>query len=75
MVVDASNAEQIDQTSRELAAVMQDLGKCPILILANKIDVPGALTASEVAAKMDLYNLMGDRVWGILVIHHHSSDN
>merc|ERR1712086_201178 len=65
-VVDSSDRERIgiSKQSFEMMASESDLVGVPIAVLANKQDVPGAMSPEEVAAELGLPNIM-DRPWAI----------
>jgi GTPase SAR1 family protein len=56
LVVDSSNRMDIPKVQFELRSLLvnQDLLKAPLLILANKQDVKGALVPAELAKELDL---------------------
>eukprot|EP00429_Kryptoperidinium_foliaceum_P020733 CAMPEP_0176048436 /NCGR_PEP_ID=MMETSP0120_2-20121206/24061_1 /TAXON_ID=160619 /ORGANISM="Kryptoperidinium foliaceum, Strain CCMP 1326" /LENGTH=181 /DNA_ID=CAMNT_0017381855 /DNA_START=44 /DNA_END=589 /DNA_ORIENTATION=+ len=63
-VVDSSDRERTDEASEELAALLSadELRDAPLLVLANKQDLPGAMTSQEVADKLGL-NSLRQRQW------------
>eukprot|EP00612_Vaucheria_litorea_P002532 CAMPEP_0171457476 /NCGR_PEP_ID=MMETSP0945-20130129/3547_1 /TAXON_ID=109269 /ORGANISM="Vaucheria litorea, Strain CCMP2940" /LENGTH=205 /DNA_ID=CAMNT_0011983107 /DNA_START=93 /DNA_END=707 /DNA_ORIENTATION=+ len=63
-VVDAADPERFSEAKKELenALNMQDLTGCrSFLILANKQDIPGAVSAEQLAKTMDLENLFASK--------------
>ena len=59
-VVDASDAERLDDARAALHSVLQhhDMAGVPVLLFANKQDVEGALAPREVAARLGLPALL-----------------
>lgn len=59
-VVDAQDRERFQQSSQEFQKVISDdllpRGDLPILIFANKQDLPGAAAAEEISEKLGLLN-------------------
>ncbi|XP_055857419.1 ADP-ribosylation factor 2-like [Episyrphus balteatus] len=57
-VVDSSDRQRIDRAESELSAVLEsdELRDVKVLVLANKQDLPNALTPSELANKMQMHN-------------------
>nr|QXF29049.1 Arl8 [Gefionella okellyi] len=55
-VVDAADQEKIESSKKELIELLQkpSLGGIPLLVLANKRDLPGALQAEELVGAMEL---------------------
>ena len=41
----------------------QSLGRVPLIVLANKQDLPGALSPAQLSLRLDLRGACGDRVW------------
>ncbi|CAG9569484.1 unnamed protein product [Danaus chrysippus] len=65
-VVDCSDHVRLEETSQELAELLQDdkLRGVPLLVYANKQDLATALPASDVATHLGLH-LIRDRTWQI----------
>jgi len=65
-VVDSSDHARIDEAALELQKVVreEDLQESVLLVLANKQDVPKAMTVSEVSDKLGLHSLHATR-WHI----------
>ena len=65
-VVDSSDTSRMEESRERLEEVLSDLDsyRIPVLVLANKQDLPGAIGASEVAQKLNLQRLRG-RPWHI----------
>ncbi|KAM4887410.1 ADP-ribosylation factor-like protein 14 [Thomomys bottae] len=64
-VVDSSDQRRLAAAREELRHVLMDehTRHVPVLILANKQDLPGALSAEEVARAFRMSRLCGDRSW------------
>ncbi|KAK3086544.1 hypothetical protein FSP39_020011 [Pinctada imbricata] len=58
-VIDSSERLLFSEVKEDLELTMseKELKKCPFVILANKQDVPGAMTMDEIAEKLDLQNM------------------
>lgn len=65
-VVDSNDRERIHEAREELDRMLQEdeLRYCPLIVLANKQDLPNAMGVSEIAEKMDLFKLP-NREWAI----------
>lgn len=65
-VVDASDPDRLDECRDEIQYLMKenDLLDASVLIFANKQDIPGALSAKEVAYHLDLLSLK-QRQWNV----------
>lgn len=65
-VVDSNDRERIDEVKEELYKMMneEDLKDSVLLVLANKQDLPGAMTTAEIAHELGLGDLKG-RPWKI----------
>eukprot|EP00993_Chasmostoma_nieuportense_P004530 NODE_5196_length_685_cov_34.620072_g5033_i0.p1 GENE.NODE_5196_length_685_cov_34.620072_g5033_i0~~NODE_5196_length_685_cov_34.620072_g5033_i0.p1 ORF type:complete len:180 (+),score=41.84 NODE_5196_length_685_cov_34.620072_g5033_i0:62-601(+) len=65
-VVDAADAKRLEETGVELTSLLEEekLTNVPVLILANKQDLAGALTAAEITEKLNLHAIR-DRKWQI----------
>ncbi|XP_077297217.1 ADP-ribosylation factor-like protein 3 [Arctopsyche grandis] len=65
-VVDCSDKRRLEETSSELTELLTDekLKGVPLLVYANKQDLPTALPASEIAQALGLH-LLRDRTWQI----------
>ncbi|XP_022315498.2 uncharacterized protein LOC111119545 [Crassostrea virginica] len=65
-VVDSSDRERIAESREELFGILQsdEMARVPVVVVANKQDLPNALKPSEVADSMDLHKLTG-RKWYI----------
>lgn len=65
-VVDSSDRARVSESKEELHWIMEadEMRDVPVIILANKQDLPGALSASEVASKLGMHQTRG-RDWYI----------
>ena len=66
-VVDSNDPERIDEAKEELFKMLneEDLKDSALLILANKQDLPGAMTPAQIAQALGLSDLKGGRAWKI----------
>mmetsp|Transcript_9901 Transcript_9901/g.30406 ORF Transcript_9901/g.30406 Transcript_9901/m.30406 type:complete len:214 (-) Transcript_9901:46-687(-) len=65
-VVDSSDHERMDDTREELQKILdfEELRTAPLLVLANKQDLPNALPVPELTERLQLHQLRG-RKWFI----------
>ncbi|EFC43014.1 ARF/SAR family small GTPase [Naegleria gruberi] len=65
-VVDSNDRDRIGEARDELQKMLSDdqLRECVVLILANKQDLPNAMSAAEMTDKLSLHNLK-QRNWFI----------
>jgi len=65
-VIDSTDHERFDEINEELQKLFRedDLKAIPILIFANKQDLPNAMSADEIAIRIHL-NSIKDRKWHI----------
>ena len=65
-VVDSNDRDRVDKAREELEAVLSadEMARASLLLLANKQDLPDAMTPAEIAEKMGLYK-MREREWFI----------
>lgn len=63
-VVDSNDRDRIDEAAKELKKLLaeEDLKGCPVLVLANKQDINGALASGEVCGKLGMGDFKG-RTW------------
>ena len=68
-VVDAAAPEKLKDASRELHKLLDDgsIGTTPLLVLANKIDLPNHVTENELIEKLQL-NYVMETPWIVLPI-------
>ncbi|RDD38716.1 ADP-ribosylation factor-like protein 4A [Trichoplax sp. H2] len=66
-VVDSSDELRMEEAKHELLAIGKSPGMAhvPILILANKQDIPGALSPMTVARMLSLKELTSNRPWHV----------
>lgn len=64
LVVDSTDREKIPYACKELHATLKEdeLGGKPLLVLANKQDVPNTMSVSEITEELELENISG-RKW------------
>ncbi|GAA6228278.1 ADP-ribosylation factor-like protein 14 [Lates japonicus] len=64
-VVDSSDGKRLDEARRELENTLRSdqLWGRPLILLANKQDVNGALTATEIKDKFNLRKICSGRDW------------
>lgn len=62
-VVDSTDQERLERARDELHKIVDDEELCgaPVLVLANKQDLPGALSADEVFAEMSLQHIIDEK--------------
>lgn len=65
-VVDASDRTRMDEAKMALKSILSDsnLENVPLMVLANKTDVPDSMTLNEVCQQLDLEKCT-DRAWQI----------
>lgn len=64
-VVDSWDRRRLEEARKELHQVLRSPGlkKVPLVVLANKQDIPRAASAAEIALRLDLRRLCGGRDW------------
>lgn len=66
-VVDSHDRDRLPEARQELSRILKDreMRDCPLLVFANKQDLPGALSEEELVAGLDLEQLAGrdSRPW------------
>lgn len=64
-VVDSNDRERIAECKDELSRFMMEdeLKDCIVLVMANKQDLPNAMTVQEITEKLELNKLPADREW------------
>ena len=64
-VVDSNDRERMEECKDELSRFTQaeELQDCPVLVLANKQDLPYAMTVEEITETLELNKLPADRQW------------
>lgn len=65
-VIDSADEGRVEETGVELNMLIEEekLAHVPVLVLANKQDLSGALTAAEISETLNLTNIR-DRNWHI----------
>lgn len=63
-VIDSADKERVQEAKEELHRILasQELRGAPIVLVANKQDLPGALGAKEIIKRLNLH-VMTDRQW------------
>ena len=63
-VVDSNDRERLPECKDELHRFMceEELRDCLLLVLANKQDLPNAMSVAEITEKLELHSLR-DRTW------------
>ena len=66
VVVDSTDRERLSITKEELYSMLahEDLRRAAVLVLANKQDLKGAMTAAEISAQLNLTTVK-DHPWHI----------
>lgn len=66
-IVDSADHDRMDEAREELHGVLADpsLRPVPLLVLANKSDLPGAESVAQVAKDLELDSLPGQRKWSV----------
>ncbi|KAF2068713.1 hypothetical protein CYY_009965 [Polysphondylium violaceum] len=66
-VVDSNDRERIQDAHLEFQKLLieDELAHCPILVFANKQDLPNAMSIPEVVDRLDLHSLESNRKWFI----------
>ncbi|XP_061072192.1 ADP-ribosylation factor-like protein 14 [Conger conger] len=64
-VVDAADRRRLGEARQELERVLKSehLRRAPVVVLANKQDVPGAADAEEITQRLALRKACGNRPW------------
>ena len=62
-VVDCCDTERFTESSQELKEILQsdELRNTPVLVLANKQDLPGAANSADIFQAFDLQNVLEER--------------
>lgn len=68
-VVDSTDKERLEYSKQELDIMLQEeeLKGAPVLVLANKQDLPGAMTEQEIFSGLGLTNIKA-RQWSMFKI-------
>lgn len=64
-VVDSSAVERLEDAKRELHSLLEEkeLAEAVLLVVANKQDLPHAVSCDEICDKLDLLSLRSDQRW------------
>ncbi|NWS26848.1 ARL14 protein, partial [Polioptila caerulea] len=64
-VVDSSDKRRLEEARRELELILKNesIRNVPVVVLANKQDLPGALNAEEVTRRLRMKKHCSDRNW------------
>uniref|UniRef100_A0A452S330 ADP-ribosylation factor-like protein 14 n=1 Tax=Ursus americanus TaxID=9643 RepID=A0A452S330_URSAM len=64
-VVDSTDKQRLEDSRRELKHILKNehIKNVPVVLLANKQDVPGALTAEDITRMFRVKKLCSDRNW------------
>ncbi|NXA40344.1 ARL14 protein, partial [Eudromia elegans] len=64
-VVDSSDKQRLEESKKEFERVLRNefLKNVPVVLLANKQDLPGALNAEEVTRRFNMKRYCSDRNW------------
>ncbi|XP_003794683.1 ADP-ribosylation factor-like protein 14 [Otolemur garnettii] len=64
-VVDSTDRQRLEHSRRELEHILKNehIKRVPVVLLANKQDLPGALSARDITRKFRVKNLCSDRSW------------
>ncbi|KAG8445227.1 hypothetical protein GDO86_010127 [Hymenochirus boettgeri] len=64
-VVDSSDKQHMDESKKEFICILQNelFKNVPVVLLANKQDLPGALDAEEITKKFNMKKYCSNRNW------------
>ncbi|NWH66540.1 ARL14 protein, partial [Geococcyx californianus] len=64
-VVDSSDKRRLEESKKEFALVLKNefIKNVPVIVLANKQDLPGALNAEEITRRFNMKKYCSDRNW------------
>ncbi|XP_056419164.1 ADP-ribosylation factor-like protein 14 [Hyla sarda] len=64
-VVDSTNKQTLDESKKQFQFILQNelIKNVPVVVLANKQDLPGALNADEITRKFNMKKYCCDRDW------------
>ncbi|XP_063775660.1 ADP-ribosylation factor-like protein 14 [Pseudophryne corroboree] len=64
-VVDSTNKQTLDEAKKEFQFIVQNelIKNVPVVVLANKQDLPGALNADDITRKFNMKKHCSDRDW------------
>ncbi|XP_042313793.1 ADP-ribosylation factor-like protein 14 [Sceloporus undulatus] len=66
-VVDSANIQRLEESKKELEIILKNekIKNVPVVVLANKQDLPGALGAEEITKRLNMKKHCHDRNWYI----------
>ncbi|XP_068810445.1 ADP-ribosylation factor-like protein 14 [Struthio camelus] len=64
-VVDSSDKQRLEESKKEFELILKNefIKNVPVVLLANKQDLPGALNAEEVTRRFNMKKYCSDRNW------------
>ncbi|NWS07462.1 ARL14 protein, partial [Motacilla alba] len=64
-VVDSSDKRRLEESRKEFELILKNesIKNVPVVVLANKQDLPGALNAEEITRKLKMKKYCSDRNW------------
>lgn len=64
-VVDSSDKRRLEESRKEFELILKNesIKNVPVVVLANKQDLPGALNAEEITRKLKIKKYCSDRNW------------
>ncbi|XP_030350774.1 ADP-ribosylation factor-like protein 14 [Strigops habroptila] len=64
-VVDSSDKQRLEESKKEFVHILKNefLKRVPVIMLANKQDLPGALNAEEITRRFNMKKYCSDRNW------------
>ncbi|CAK8694857.1 uncharacterized protein LOC143445115 [Clavelina lepadiformis] len=66
-VVDSADESRFTEAASELSAILndQDIKRIPLVVLANKQDLPGAINLKEMEGMLQLHSLPEEQKWHV----------
>ena len=66
-MVDSSDHDRLDESREELESVLQheDMAGVPFVVLANKQDLPNAMSPAQLIDRMELDKYIGRHLWHV----------
>ncbi|NWS55613.1 ARL14 protein, partial [Chunga burmeisteri] len=64
-VVDSSDKRRLEESKKEFEVILKNefIKNVPVIVLANKQDLPGALNAEEITRRLNMKKYCSDRNW------------
>ncbi|NWH73836.1 ARL14 protein, partial [Piaya cayana] len=64
-VVDSSDKRRLEESKKEFVLILKNdfIKNVPVIVLANKQDLPGALNAEEITRRFNMKKYCSDRNW------------